>query len=101
MLAVIVLYALLASTFVFAKKVIVYANPCFIIGFRMIFAGLILLGYLLITNRRNLIISRQHFWLFFKATIFHIYIAFIFEYWALQYLTALKVTIIYSATPFI
>jgi len=39
--------------------------------------------------------------LFFKASLFHIYFAFTLEFFALQYLTPLKTTLIYSSTPFI
>src|SRR3990172_9701700 len=99
MLLVVILYALLASTFIFAKNVLSFAHPCFTIGFRMIIAGMLLLGYQWATGK--ITIQRSHWWFFFKASLFHIYFAFILEFWALQYVSALKTTLIYSATPFI
>lgn len=101
MISVVVLYALLASTFIFAKKAVSLANPCFLIGFRMVTAGLILLAYQYFFLKESLQIRKQDLWLFFKTALFHIYFAFILEFWALQYISALKTTLIYSATPFI
>lgn len=101
MISVVVLYALLASTFIFAKKAVSFANPCFLIGFRMIVAGLILLTYQRFFLKESLRIQKQDLWLFFKTSLFHIYFAFILEFWALQHISALKTTLIYSATPFI
>ena len=101
MVLVVFLYALLASTFIFAKKVVGCANPCFIIGFRMILAGSMLLAMQMFRNSKRLNIPRKDWWLFLKVALFHIYIAFIFEFWALQYVSALKTTLIYSSTPFI
>jgi drug/metabolite transporter (DMT)-like permease len=101
MLLVVLLYAVLASTFIFAKKAVSLANPCFLVGVRMILAGLLLLGYYWIVNRKQLTIKRSDWWLFFQVSVFHIYIMFIFDLWSLQYVTALKSTLIFSSTPFI
>jgi drug/metabolite transporter (DMT)-like permease len=101
MFLVVLLYAVLASTFIFAKKAVMLANPCFLVGVRMLIAGLLLLGYFWIFNRQHLVIKKADWWLFFKVSLFHIYIAFIFDLWSLQYITALKSTLIFSTTPFI
>jgi len=101
MILVVILYALLAATFLLAKKAIMYANPCFLIGFRMICAGLVLVGYQAFVRKGGISIPRADWWLFFKASLFHIYFAFTLEFWALQYVTALKTTLIYSLTPFV
>lgn len=39
--------------------------------------------------------------LFCMATLFHIYIAFVFEFWSLQYISSIKVNIMYTISPFI
>jgi drug/metabolite transporter (DMT)-like permease len=101
MILVIILYAVLASTFILAKNAVAYANPFFLIGFRMIIAGLLLLGYLFFFARKKLAVNKADWWLFGKTALFHIYIAFLLEFWALQYVSALKTTLIYSLTPFI
>lgn len=99
MVLVALLYAILATTFILAKNALAYAQPCFLIGFRMTLAGSLLLGFSLV--RGNLMWYRQDWWLLIRVALFHIYFSFILEFWALQYLTALKTTLIYSLTPFI
>ena len=101
MILVALMYAILAWTFVIAKKTVAYANPCFLIGFRMTLAGGLLLAYSWLFDRPSFFVKRKDWGLFFRAAIFHIYLAFVLEFWALQYVSALKTTIIYSSTPFI
>jgi len=94
-------YFILAATFTIAKTTLYFAKPFFIIGFRMTVAGIILLTFQFLVNKQKLILKREDWWLFFKASIFHVYLAFIPEFWSLQYLGASKTTLIYSITPFI
>jgi drug/metabolite transporter (DMT)-like permease len=101
MILIVILYAILASTFVFAKYAVAFSTPTFLIGFRMIIAGLMLLGFCLIKGRGRLHINVTDYWLFFKTALFHIYLAFTLEFWALQYVGALKTTMIFAFTPFI
>lgn len=101
MFAVVALYAVLALTFVFAKKALAYSTPCFLIGFRMILAGSILLSYQVFFSGKPFKIQKSDYMLFFRTSLFHIYFSFILEFWALQYLTAIQTTLIYTATPFI
>ncbi len=101
MILIVVLYAILASTFVFAKYAVQFATPTFLIGFRMVVAGIMLLSFCLIKGRGRLHINPDDFWLFFKTALFHIYLAFTLEFWALQYVGALKTTMIFSITPFV
>jgi drug/metabolite transporter (DMT)-like permease len=101
MILVIVLYAALASTFVIAKQVVALAKPFFIIGFRMMLAGSLLTGYVYIKNRASFSINREDYWLFGKVALFHIYLAFVPEFWSLQYVSSIKTNLMYSATPFI
>ncbi|MBD3231164.1 EamA family transporter [Candidatus Dependentiae bacterium] len=101
MFLVILLYAILASTFTIAKTALYYAKPFFLIGFRMTIAGIFLLGYLYFFNHRKFYLQKQDWRLFLKVSLFHIYFAFIPEFWALQYVSSSKTNLIYSATPFI
>lgn len=98
---IILLYALLASTFVFAKFSLDYAQPIFVIGFRMTLAGALLLGYLLFFKRKALKLHKGDLFLFLRVAFFHIYLAFVAEFWSLQYITSSKANLIYSLTPFI
>lgn len=101
MILIVLLYAVLASTFIFAKHTLEYARPLFLIGFRMIFASFLILGYQYFFTQEGLRIKREDIGLFIGASLFHIYFAFVLEFWALQYTSALKTTMIYSSTPFI
>lgn len=102
MVSIIFLWATFASTFIFAKKVLLYTTPMFLLGVRMITAGGILLLYQALTNKKqSLKIKRKDWGMFFFVTLFHIYIALMLEFWSFQYLSPLKTTIIYSAAPFI
>ncbi len=101
MILIVLLYAVLAATFVFAKYAVAYAAPTFLIGFRMIVAGIALLCFCLLKNQGRLGVAKNDWWLFLKTALFHIYLAFTLEFWALQYVGALKTTLIFSATPFI
>lgn len=101
MILIVILYALIALTFPLAQYTTRYADPFFIISVRMTIAGSCLLAYHYFFAKKRTAIREGDFWLFVKAAIFHIYLAFVPEFWALQYLSALKVNIIYCATPFI
>ena len=94
-------YALIASTWPIAKTALMYAKPFFLVGFRMIIGGIFLLGYLVIFDRSRLIIRKSDVWLFTKVILSHIYVAFMFEFWALQYVSSSKAVVICSSTPFV
>ncbi|MCX6994381.1 MAG: DMT family transporter [Chlamydiae bacterium] len=98
---IVLLYALLASTFVFAKFSLDYAQPIFVIGFRMTLAGALLLGYLVFFKRKSLKLKKSDLFIFLRVAFFHIYLAFVAEFWSLQYITSSKANLIYSLTPFI
>lgn len=101
MLLVVLLYALLASTFTIAKICLSYAKPFFLIAFRMIIAGSFMMGFLYFFKRKSFVIKKDDIWLFLQTSIFHIYLAFVLEFWSLQYLSSAKTNLIYSATPFV
>ncbi len=101
MTLVIVLYALLASTFTLGKAALFYFKPFFFIGLRMVPAGLILLGYLYFFRRESFVFHRKDVWLFLQVILFHIYATFMLEFWALQYLTSSKACLLYNTSPFL
>lgn len=93
---------LLALSFIVAKCAVLYAKPFFLIALRMLLAGGFLLLHQLYYQKTAIFKKMLHYKKeFFVMAFFHIYCAFAFEFWALQYLTALKTVLIYSATPFI
>ncbi len=101
MILVFILYALLASTFIFSVESLSYSEPLFLIGFRMLIAGGMLLGWQFFADRRAIFIPKKDWGIFLKVSLFHIYLAFILDFWSLQYLSALKANVIYATTPFV
>ncbi len=100
MFQIIALYALLASTFTLAWSVIHYAQPFFFLGLRMVVAGLLILGFQW-WKKESFTIRKRDIWLFASAIFFHIYLAYITEFWALQYVSGAKTALIYNLSPFV
>ncbi len=102
------LWAIMALSFPIGKIAVVLAdNPFQLIGVRMCLAGVSILSFLFVRNLIYGRIERLNFpsihqiWLFGVAAVFHVYLAFIPEFWALQFLDSLKVNLLFSLTPFI
>lgn len=96
-----VVKALLSTTFVIAQKALAIVSPIFLIGFRMTSAGLLLLGTLALFSRRQLNLKQADLLTFAKIGFFHIYLAFIAEFWGLQYISGPKVALLFNFGPFI
>jgi len=101
MFLVILMYMLFASTFTIGKAVMEYLHPVFFIGIRMVIGGIILLSYQYLFRKERFYIKKEHIWLFAQIAIFHVLVAFLAEYWALQYVTSFKVALIYNLSPFL
>ena len=101
MFLLIVMYALLASTFSIAWSVMQYAQPFFTIGVRMVLAGIMLLGYQFVFRRSRFSIAWRDRWLFVQATFFHIFFAFVTEFHALKTVSGAKTALMYNLSPFI
>lgn len=101
MYLVIFMEMLFASTFTIGKAVLQYLNPIFFIGLRMTIAGAILLAWLYFFKREKFFIKKEHWFLFLQIIIFHIYVAYVFEFWALKYLSSFKTAFLYNLSPFI
>jgi len=100
MALVLLLYALFASVFTSAKCALEVASPFFLIGFRMALAGVIMLGYCLITNSFTKLTKEGWLRIGLLALI-NIYLTNTLELWGLQYLTTFKTCFIYSLSPFL
>ncbi len=101
LIVILLLYMLLASSFTIGKAALFYASPAFFIGVRMIGAGILLLGYQYFFNYRWWRFDRRDAFLFVQIILFHIYFSFMFEFYALQYVSAAKVCLLYNLSPFI
>jgi drug/metabolite transporter (DMT)-like permease len=94
-------YAILASTFTIAKVAVAYADPLFLIGIRMVFAAPLMFILHKLQKGSTFTIKREHWPLFLCVSLFHIFLPFIGEFWALQFVSSAKTAITYSLTPFI
>lgn len=94
-------YAILASTFTIAKVAIGHADPLFLIGVRMVASAPLMLLVHRWQAKPTFTIDKKDYSLFFKVSIFHIFLPFIGEFWALQFVSSAKTAITYSLTPFI
>jgi len=101
MILVVILYVLFASTFTLGKAVLSYVSPFLFISIRMMLAGGILLGYYTCIARQRLLIKKSDYFLFGQIIIFHIFCAYMLEYWALEYVTSAKACLLYNLSPFI
>ncbi len=100
MLSILILYALSASSFTISKAVLVYSKPIFFIGIRMVIAGTLLLSYYLI-KKETWNISRKYWLRFALIVLLHIYLAFVLDLVALDYMTSFKGAFIYNLSPFV
>lgn len=93
-------YAILASTFTLAKIVVSVSTPLFLLTVRMLIAATLLLGYARIKYRLSLHELLRDTQLFVLAGLFHAYLAFVPEFWALQYVSSARASLLYGLTPF-
>ncbi|MCK4346806.1 MAG: DMT family transporter [Bacteroidales bacterium] len=91
---------LTALSFTLTKTCLLYAKPLFIVSFRLITAGSILLILYNFFVRPRIRINRAHRHLFATIFFFGIYLAALLNIWSLQYLTSIKATFINNLGPF-
>lgn len=97
---VILMYGVWSSMFSLAKLALQYSPPIFLTGFRMMLAGVLLLGYLALTQRSAFKLEKKQIISLAFLGFFSIYLSNILEFWALQHLSAAKTCFIYSLSPF-
>ncbi len=99
---VILLYALFASLFTLQKDTLNYCDPFFMVGSRMLFAGLILLAYIAIRYRPvSFKFKPAHIGGIAALALSQIYLTNIFEIWAIKHMISSKACLLYSLSPFI
>ncbi len=102
MFPVILLYALFASLFGLSKATLEHSEPLFLIGSRMAFAGLLLLGHQCLFNRSIFKTISRRAWLDFALLgCSGIYLANVFEIWGIMHMSSAKACFIYSISPFL
>lgn len=98
---VVVLFALFASIFSLQKITLEYAEPFFLIGFRMTISGFVLIFFEFCRKKNFKIIELNDIFLFILLALFNIYLNSIFEIWGLDNMTSSKACMLYSLSPFI
>lgn len=93
------MYASWSSVFSLAKIALEVSPPIFLTAFRMLLAGVLLLGYLCI-RKASFKFNLKQWALLGLLSVFSIYLTNAFEFWGLQQLTAAKTCFIYSLSPF-
>ncbi len=101
MFFVFLLFALFASVFTVGKMGLEYTQPFFLIGTRMLLAGILLLGYEYYRQGSSFKINWSAWKRILGLAIFNIYLTNVLEFWGLKYLTSFKTCFIYSLSPFI
>lgn len=98
---VILLFALFASLFTFSKAALGTAEPFFLVGSRMLIAGVLLVGFQMIFKGVR--------WSHIKAAVIsltvlgvlNIYLANTAEIWGLKHMSSAKTCLLYSFSPFL
>lgn len=94
------MYGAWSSVFSLGKIALESSPPIFLTGIRMLFAAVILLGWLFFKDRKSLKIGKKQILPLLALAVFSIYLTNILEFWGLQHLTAAKTCFIYSLSPF-
>ena len=101
MIFLFLLYFLFASTYALGKAGLFYMQPFFFVAARMLLGGTILLVWQYIFNRTQWRLEKRDIISLAAIALFLIYIAFIAEFWSLQYISAAKACLLYNMSPFI
>lgn len=98
---VFLLYALFAGCFTLSKTALEYSEPFFLIGSRMLLAGVLMIGYEYLFNRKQILIAKGVLLRLFLLAFFNIYVTNACEFYGLKHLTSFKTCFIYSLSPFL
>lgn len=97
---IILLQALLATSFPMGKYLMNFVSPLFLSGTRMFIAGSILIAYEYYT-RVDFKFPRKHFWIFAQIIILGQYATYALRLYALRVLPVWKVSFFYNLSPFL
>jgi drug/metabolite transporter (DMT)-like permease len=97
---ILLMYALFSSSFSVGKILLTYVSPIFLVGIRMIPAGIILIGYQLVRHKKLPHFNRREIFLYAQVVVLGIYAAYIFRFWGLRDLASSKTALLFNASPF-
>jgi len=101
MFFVFLLYALFASVFTVAKEALQVSSPLFLLGSRMLLAGVLMLAFQYFRKKSSLTLRKDQLIQVLLLGFFNIYLTNALELWGLQYLTSFKTCFLYSLSPFL
>ena len=99
-LPVLVLYMIFPLTFSIGKAGMIYCPSTFFIALRMTLSGLIMLGIHGWSNRGKWSYNSSDMLLLLQGGFFGIYLTYVPEFWALQYLSVAKSALLFVLAPF-
>lgn len=100
MILIFLLYGILASTFTIGKMLLFYMPPVFLIAIRMIMAGALLLTINFFTYGKVALKKRSDLLMLFLLSIIHIFIPYVTEFIALQYVNPSCAALMFNLSPF-
>lgn len=95
------MYFLMGTVFTATKLGLAHAEPLFFLAVRMILAGVLLVGYVLLFEREHNIWTARRLFLLILLASFNIYLTNGFEFWAMQYVSSAKASFLYNLSPFV
>lgn len=100
MILIILLYMLCAMSFTLAKTALNASQPFFFVGIRMIWAGLALIAFYWIVNRKKISIRPMDWFLLGQVSLFGVFFAYNLDLWSLQFLTSIESALVFNVSPF-
>jgi drug/metabolite transporter (DMT)-like permease len=97
---VLLLYMVFPLTFSIGKAGMKFAPSTLFIAARMLLSGAVMFGVYTFFGRKKYKISYSDAFLLFKAALFGIYLTYIPEFWALQYMSVAKTAFLFVLAPF-
>lgn len=94
------LFAVWSSCFPIGKLAVLSSSPLFFTAIRMLFASILILGYLFFCKRKDLKVSIKQFLAISLLAFLSMYLTNALEFYGLKYLSGAKTCFIYSLTPF-
>jgi drug/metabolite transporter (DMT)-like permease len=100
MIFIVLLYATLGFTLTLSKLLLAHVSPIFLVGIRMLLAGVCLLGYAYNQQFSYRTIARQDWLLIFQLGLWGVMVPHVSRSWALQYVPTVKAALIFNLAPF-
>lgn len=100
MILLVIMNLAYAMLFPLSKVALYYSSAMFLTGFRMTFAGFLVLLYQYLFRRKHFHIPRGNLTLLFVGAFSGIYVTNVLDFWGFTYMTATKSCFLYNLYPF-